>query len=91
LIFIINCQMKFPLRKVSHIHFATQNDKKLLFDHKVGEAYFPRDRVPTQPLRASCDRRKEIGPARISVSDRTVSDKAVLNGHGSIQAYDDKT
>ena len=42
---------------------------------KVGEPYFPRDRVPMQPLRASCDRRKEIGPARISVSDRAISDK----------------
>ena len=41
---------------------ANPNDKKLLFVHKVGEAYFPRDRVPMQPLRASCDRRKEIGP-----------------------------
>lgn len=33
----------------------------MLFDYKVGEAYFPRDRVPMQPLRASCDRRKEKG------------------------------
>ena len=63
----------------------------MLFDHKVGEPYFPRDRVPMQPLRASCDRRKVIGSARISVSNRTISDKVVLNGHGSIQAYDDKT
>ena len=50
----------------------------MLFDHKVEKPYFPRDRVPMQPVRASCDWRKEIEPARISVSDRKVSDKVAF-------------
>ena len=48
------------------------NDKKLLLAHEQEEPHFPRDHLPTRPLRASSDRRTGIEPTWISALGESI-------------------